>query len=1208
MTMEARKRPQSLRFKNEKLIRNYLLGTLSQDRAEQLEEGLLMDDVLGEQVSLIEDELIEDYARNALSARDRAQFESYYLSTPKRRRKLMLVHGLRKYTSDVGHVSVADPLPRRPWYYPMLTPQWRAAAAALLILVAGVGVWRIYFSRSEVDKGLIALNEAYKLKRPVEARVTSLGYAPFSATRGAEDVNSRELDRSAALLHNAVSDKPSPEALHALGRHYLLKRDFDKAIIQFEEALKASPNDPQLHSDLGAALFEKGKLGRTTDQSGRGETTLASSLEHLKRALELDDSLLDARFNRALLYKELGLTPQALEDWEKYLALDPNSPWAAEARKKVEEIRKGDKKVSQREDDLFHEFLQARTQGDQENVWRVFSKGHLRTGNSITNKLVDNYLDAVTAGRSTDATESLHALTQLATLSTDRSQDLFTADVANVYRSATTSEQKSLLQARRNVSAAYGFYNRSQHDLAVPLYIRAREVFEQLGNRPETLLANFWISFCLTQRGDTQKSLSILEKVEAECDRRSYKWLQSITQIGLANGQTRKTQYSQAIKHSWASYKMSKQAGDENGELRGLNMLASLYRDMGNYRRSLHMAQQGLNLGTEISADASQMIGFYATAAWSLNALGHYPAALEFEKQALSLGEEMNNPLVKSRYRVQMGLIQGMLKNHDEGIRNIRLGIEIGESVGEEAIRTEMRTYGQLFLGRAYRESGLLPQALTNLAEVESFCQRNDEQLWLLHEVKKEQLLTRIAQGDVAAAREELVRVLAAYEDQRQTILEEGNRKSFFDKEQGIYDVAIDFARSHLADARQAFDYSESSRARSLLDTSTPDWRLADEERIPDLRFSSALKPKPLEQIRQDLPVRAQLLQFAVLKDKLIIWYLTGDRFESVIVNVGNDELMEKVDRLLHLVTTPPSDDDKQLQRVSAELYEVLIAPVAQFLDQRKQLCIIPDKVLNLLPFNILFSPSSQRYLIEDFALSYAPSTNVFVRDSKMAQDKGGVREAFLGVGNPSFDRKAFPDLADLPSAAREVSDASRFYEHSPALLQGSDAKKAAVLAAMQKVDVLHLATHYLPDVNSPMLSKILLARESHDTGRGPTANGALQAYEIYRLKPLRLRLAILAGCQTAVEGYVNGEGPVGLARPFNAAGVPLVIASLWPVDSLATTDLMVEFHRLRKLNGLSSAEALRAAEVQMLRQGNPSYRHPYYWASFSLTGGYSDY
>jgi CHAT domain-containing protein/Tfp pilus assembly protein PilF len=1202
----------SLRFNDDNILRSYLLGTLPQERAEQLEESLLKDDETIEHLSLIEDELIEDYARNALEAGDRQQFERYFLSNPKRRRKLMLVRGLRKYTEDVGHVSAADRIPARPWYIPHPSPQWAAIAAVLVVAVGALLLWPIYFGRNDVDKGLVALNEAYKTKRPVEARVTGLDYAPYSPTRGPNDVNSRELDRSAALLQNAVNEKNSPEAIHALGRFYLFKRDFDKAVGEFEEALKARPNDANIQSDLGAALFEKGKIERSTDQSGRGETTLARSLEHLNRALELNDSLLDARFNRALLYEEMRLTPQALDDWNKYLTYDSSSRWAEEARRKIEELKKRSEKVSQRNNDLLAQFSEARAAGDREKMWQVFSKAHMNTGNSITNTLIDNYLVAVAApATSQAAAESLETLTDLGRLANDKTGDPFTADIAQVYRSLTATQQKSLAQARKDAATGYGFFNQAKYDLAISLYDRAKSVFATVGDHPEALLASFWLSFCYLQQPNTQTSLSIGEQADRECEARNYKWLRSLMQIGLVNGRMRKTEYSQAMKLGSASYATSQQIADQNGEIRSLSIIADLYRILGNYRRALYTAQEGRDLGIEIFAGPSQMAGFYAVSARSLMLLGHYPAALEYQKQAVSLGEAMNTPAARSRYRVQMGMIQGKLKNYDEAIRNIRLGIEASQSAGEERTRKEMNTYGQVYLGRVFRESGHLNEALVALGEAENFCQGNDEQLWLLHEIKKEQLLTRIANGDVVAAKEELARVLNDYEDQRQKILEESNRSTFFDKEQSIYDVAIDFARTHSPDPKEAFDYSERSRGRSLLDTSTKGWHVTDKEGVPEPRYVGTVKPVTLDQLQKQLPEHAQLLQFAVLNDKLIAWYLTRDRFETVAVNVTSDELSTRVDRLLNLVASPTNDNDKQLQGVSGELYDLLIAPLAQYLDSGKQLVVVPDKILNLLPFNVLFSSSSHRYLVEDFVLSYAASANVFVRDTALANEKHAATitddEKFLGVGNPSFDRTAFPDLDDLPSATREVEAIAEFY-HPEVLLRGDEAKKASVLSAMRSADVLHLATHYLPDSNSPMLGRLVLVSEPHANDQAPSANGVLQAYEIYRLKPLHARLAVLAGCKTGVEDYVNGEGPIGLARPFNAAGVPLVVASLWPVDSRATTELMIEFHRLRRQKHYSSAEALRGAQTQMLRQGNPDHRSPYYWASFSLTGGYSDY
>jgi CHAT domain-containing protein len=680
-------------------------------------------------------------------------------------------------------------------------------------------------------------------------------------------------------------------------------------------------------------------------------------------------------------------------------------------------------------------------------------------------------------------------------------------------------------------------------------------------------------------------------------------------QIGLANSLTKKAYYSQAVEFASASYQTSKDIADKNGELRSLNVLADLYRILGNYRGALYLAQEGRQLATEIFADPSQVIALYAVSARSLMLLGHYPAALEYQKQAVSLGETWGSPSARSRYRIQMGIILGKLKNYDEAIRNFRLGMEAGQSVDEKT-RKELTTYRDAHLGRVYRESGHFNEALVALADAENFCQRSDEQLWLLHDIKKEQLLTRIAQGDVVGAKEELARVLNDYEEQRSKILEYSNRNSFFGKEQDIYDVAIDFARAHSSE-KEAFDYSERSRGRSLLDASTADWQVADTAGVPEPRFASALKPASLDQLQKDLPERAQLIEFAVLNDKLLVWYLTRDRFETAAVPVTSDELRAKVDRLLNLVTSPVNDNERQMQRVSSELYDLLIAPVAELLDPQKQIVVVPDKILNLLPFNVLFSSSTAKYLVEDFALSYASSANVFVRDTALAGQKQATaanEEKFLGVANPAFDRKAFPDLDDLPSASREVEEISEFYPSEPRLLRGPDAKKASVLSGMRTADVLHLATHYLPNTNSPMLGRLVLVSESRDADRAQGANGVLQAYEVYRLKPLHARLAVLAGCQTGVEDYVNGEGPIGLARPFNAAGVPLVIASLWPVDSQATTELMIQFHRLRRQKPYSSAEALRAAQVQMLRNGNPDHRNPYYWGSFSLTGGYSNY
>jgi CHAT domain-containing protein len=117
-----------------------------------------------------------------------------------------------------------------------------------------------------------------------------------------------------------------------------------------------------------------------------------------------------------------------------------------------------------------------------------------------------------------------------------------------------------------------------------------------------------------------------------------------------------------------------------------------------------------------------------------------------------------------------------------------------------------------------------------------------------------------------------------------------------------------------------------------------------------------------------------------------------------------------------------------------------------------------------------------------------------------------------------------------------------------------------------------------------------------------------MYAYDIYKIKLPLARLVVLSACQTGMERYYNGEGMISLARPFIAAGAPLVVASLWPVDSDATADLMINFHRYRKVNKLSTAEALRRAQLDMLGPLGGRNRHPYFWAGFVVVGGHAEF
>ena len=115
----------------------------------------------------------------------------------------------------------------------------------------------------------------------------------------------------------------------------------------------------------------------------------------------------------------------------------------------------------------------------------------------------------------------------------------------------------------------------------------------------------------------------------------------------------------------------------------------------------------------------------------------------------------------------------------------------------------------------------------------------------------------------------------------------------------------------------------------------------------------------------------------------------------------------------------------------------------------------------------------------------------------------------------------------------------------------------------------------------------------------------------------------VLSACQTGVGEAVSGEGIYGLKRAFAIAGAASQLVSLWKVDDAATAALMGQFYR-HLATGLSRAEALQSVQRQLLagtllpseqsgarrtvgranqQHTAPDWRHPFYWASFTLSG-----
>lgn len=1204
----------------ERRVRMYLLGELDETGQQAVEQQLLADDELFNLVGVVEDELFDDYLDGELKGDEIERFRCFFLLPPERQRKLSFAMALQKHVAAETRLEPAisntgDPIHRpspsgrapekEP---PAVTRHLRYAATAIVMLGLALGVWRIFFCESGVDKGTAALARAYGAERPIEARLSWLRYAPLANKRGEPaKVDEISLTLAERILLSEVTEHPGPKAHHALGRYYLTQQKFDKAIDQMTIAAADDQQNARLQSDLGAALLEKGSAGRSNAESGASLEDFARSLEHLNKALSLDDSLLEALFNLALCHQYMLLNQQARKDWQKYLEHDPNSSWAEEARRNLNELKEHKRRTSRSKEEALQQLLNACENRQAETAWQVVIENtEAITGRLVWWQLVGALTDASANGlpARSESDRILNALKYVGELEKQKTGDRYVSALARFYETSSPKTRSVLVRAHQLMSNGHEFCLQPRFDKALAAYTEARQQYAQAGDRLEAAFADYWIGYCLLQQKKKEPSRAALESLIEYCKRQNFPWLLAQALNSFANCRQNTDELSKGIEITKQALQISTRIEDNYAIQKNMGQLANHYKFVGDYQQSFVQLKRSLDAARGHWPGARQMWRTYETLADVLIGSEYYAAAADCEKEALSLALEETHDLIYVSY-VHLGIIYERLHNTPEALQIAQRGFDIVRHLTEDPAGGSMIAYATVQLGHIYRHTGdyAAASACYNRAIASSETDFNP----VTYDARKGRLLCYMAMHQDQVAEQELQSVLQSTDRYRSNILEERSKNKFFDIEQSLFDVAIDFKYSRMQNAREAFQLSESSRARSLWDLINSQagvsGKTADNT---DIVIPYTTK---LEEIMARLPERAQILQYAVLDDKVLIWVISSKDFAVAESKTTLKELKDKTLAYCNAVTNNKEDISER----SKELYDILIAPVESLLDGTRQICIVPDKVLNYLPFSTLVSSRTGHYLISDYILSFSPSSNVFLLCTEDAARKNALTsgERLLSVGNPSIDRDRFPALRDLPAATQEANEIARHYFPNRILVE-DEASAEAVANELSKSDVIHFASHYVVDDRSPLLSKLLLARGpvslTPPRGSSDEQVGVLQAAEIYRRRPLRARLVVLSACQTAIEGYFNGEGAVGMSRTFIAARIPLVVASLWPVDSDSTKELMINFHRHRKSDNPVTARALRQAQLDMI--GGPDRRlaEPRSWASFIVIGGYAEF
>ena len=1209
-------------LKQDENLKRYLLKDLSdENQINLIEQRLLFDNDFLEEIELAEDELIDEYLSGVLSQLEQSQFEKHFLCSTERQHKFKFARALKKYVQETAPPVKVPPLKKGlsisaslsqvlGWQNPLAVA---ATAIALLIVIGGgLAIWRVFSQPSRTDQGLAILRQLYQGQRPIEARLSAnFDYAPLSKTRGANNrgqsiENKIARDKAASLFFEA-SENPATaaDAHHALGLYYLADKQTEAALKEFETALQTAPNNASLESDTGAAFLEQAGQEQVEEKGKSSIESRAHALEHLNKALSLNSTLPAALFNKAICLQQMMLFGQAREAWAEYLKLDPASGWADEARRNLAELDER-QESSKSPPVVLREFLAAAKKNDKEKAWEILSQTReLVTQTTIPLQLARETIKVEPIGR---REEILRAFIFAGKLDEEHHRDPFVSELALYYAKLNDSQRHLLAEAEGQTSSGYELLLKANFALALQCFSAAQEKYQKAGNIWEAGLAEYQICYCLTRLDKLNDSNRKLEALSNFSHRHEFKWLASLAFGWMANNYELLGDCSKSLNFGLRARSLAIEVSDAYNLQRILNQIADQYKQIGNNQKSIQYIDQGLRVSNSYYLAPRQKWRNLTFATETFYNLKLFEAAAAFGREELSCAEDiLQDKWLQHTSLLHLGKVYVALKRPAEAMQSINAGLELADYLQDQTMKQRVTAESLLALANAQREFGDCSSALGNYEQTLAVFQKMEFELYT-YAARKGRFLCYAAEQDDIAVRTEIPNILQLFEHNRTKILEERNRNSFFDEEQDIYDLAAQYSYQKLGQAESSFDYLETSRARSLLDAIDHGAEVTPAGGDFDLNFPQVAQPLSLSEIRKRLPQNTQLIQYAVFKDKILIFLITGGDFVVREKSVDSATLEEQVVRYERLLNEPirRAGRNADFFALSRNLYELLITPVEAELSPSKTICVVPDKMLSQVSFAALVSPHTGEYLITAYPLVSAPSASIFVLLSEAAAsiNKSAGEETLLSIGNPDFSKRQYPELSDLTSAAQEAKMISEFYSKS-VLLIGADAAKERVETDFGNANIIHYAGHYAVNENSPLLSKFLLAARPDAAS---TTAGELALYEIFTRKLPRAKLIVLSACETGVEGYRKSEGMTGAARAFLAAGVPLVIASRWAVDSEATANLMIKFHQYRKQRGFSSIEALRHAQLALLLDADSKYSDPYFWAAFSPIGGYADY
>jgi CHAT domain-containing protein len=397
-----------------------------------------------------------------------------------------------------------------------------------------------------------------------------------------------------------------------------------------------------------------------------------------------------------------------------------------------------------------------------------------------------------------------------------------------------------------------------------------------------------------------------------------------------------------------------------------------------------------------------------------------------------------------------------------------------------------------------------------------------------------------------------------------------------------------------------------------------------------------------LSTISQNLNGNELYLDF--LKTKEFYYLFTFDKKENIaLYKLGRIKNIEQlVKRFREDVI-----NKKESKKLGSLLYRNLLGKIPN-INRYKQLVISPDGLLNLLPFEALWS-QREKYLIEESSVVYVLSGKEIFKKREQDRHSLNNREIVsLFYVDYRFDGQSikgstgkkgrkdidgifhdFEKLSRLKSTKDEGAFIKNIFEtnrsfmfreknitKSPVTLLSEKNATKERLFSLNSPQILHLSTHsfYGEDDNRTTLNPLLksvIALSKYNAVDNDDMKGIMSALEFSTLNLKDTELILFSSCQSGLGDIYSSEGVSGLNRGARMTGSRRVISTLWSVDEEKSLQLTETFYKhLLTHSSIDTlghqyrdnfyyADALTATKRDMIHKK----LHPLYWAGFVMYG-----